>query len=180
MAGIFRLYDLPMQDSENIDFIKVGADKLSAGMLVVASDVAGTYLDAQGSLYTPVKPTTVADANLAIVAPEDYYHDALGNRLNVEDPTVIEFTTGDRIRVIRPAMNKKYFLSNDLITGAVANGGWLIPTAGAYGWTFTSTVEDIATAKVVLYVEQINVNDTFVGLASVTGVKVRVVRALGI
>jgi hypothetical protein len=180
MAGIFRLYDLPMQDNENIDFIKVGADKLSAGMLVVANDVEGTYLDGEGALYTPVKPATVGDANLAIVAPEDYYHDAYGNRINIDDPTQKEFTTGDRIRVIRPAMNKKYFISNDLITGTVAAKGYLIPTAGGYGWTYSATDITTGSPKVVLYIEQANVKDTFVGLSAVTGVRVRVVRVAGL
>lgn len=180
MAGIFRLYDLPMFDSENIDFIKVGSDSLSAGNLVVAKDVAGTYLDGQGSLYTPVQPATVGDSNLAIVAPEEYYHDSEGNRISIDDPTKKVFTAGDRIRVIRPALNKKYFLSNDLITGTPAAGGYLIPTATAYGWTYSATDISTGSPKVVLYIEQINVNDTFVGLAPVTGVKVRVVRAAGL
>lgn len=179
MAGIFRLYDLPMQDYENIDFIKVGTDSLSAGMVVVAKDVTGTYLDGEGALYSPVQVHTIADKNLAIVAPEDYYHDAQGNRINIDDPTVKVFTTGDRIRVIRPAMNKKYFLSNDLITGTVAAGGYLIPTADAYGWTYSATDITTGTPSVVLYIEQINVKDTFVGLGAVTGVRVRVVRVSG-
>ena len=180
MAGIFRLYDLPMQDNENIDFVKVGTDSLSAGMAVVATDVVGTYLDGQGALYTPVKPAAVTDANIAIVAPEEYYHDAQGNRISIDDPTVKVFTTGDRIRVIRPAMNKKYFMSNDLITGTPVAGGYLIPTASAYGWTFAADLTAVGTAKVALYIEQINVNDTFVGLASIAGVRVRVVRATGV
>lgn len=180
MAGIFRLYDLPMQDQENIDFVKVKTDTLSAGMLIVANDLEGTYIDGLGAVYTPGKPSAVSDANLAIVAPEEYYIDAMGNRIPVTDPTKFDFTTGNIVRIVRPAMNKKYFVSNDLITGTPAKSGWLIPTASAYGWTFTSTVGDIANAKVVLYVEQINVKDTFIGLAPVTGVRVRVIRATGV
>jgi hypothetical protein len=180
MAGIFRLYDLPMYDNENIDFIKVATDNLSNGMAVVAKDVVGTFLDGQGALYNPVQPVTVGDAYVAIVASESYYHDLQGNRISIDDPTVKVFTTGDRIRVIRPALNKKYFMSNDLITGTPAVGGYLIPTAGAYGWTYSATDITTGSPKVVLYIEQINVNDTFVGLASVTGVKVRVVRASGV
>jgi hypothetical protein len=176
MAGIFRLYDLPMYDNENIDFVKVGTDDLSAGMVVIAKDVAGTYLDAQGALYTPVKNSAIADKNLAIVAPEEYYHDSDGNRINIDDPTLKVFKSGDRVRVIRPAMNKKYFLSNDLITGTPAAGGYLIPTAGEYGWTYSATDITTGTPSVVLYIEQINVKDTFVGLSAVTGVRVRVVR----
>ena len=176
MAGIFKAYD-PMQDYENIDFVKVGTDSLSAGMLVVANDVAGTYLDGQGSLYTPVKPSTGAEYNLAIVSPAEYYHDAQGYRIDIDDPTVMTFTTGDRIRVIRPAVNKKYFLSNDLITGTVAAGGYLVPTASSYGWTYSATIPTSPVPTVVLYIEQINVNDNFVGLASVAGVKARCVRA---
>lgn len=180
MAGIFRAYDLPMFDSENIDFVKVGTDSLSAGNVVIAKDVVGTYLDGQGSLYTPVKNTTGAEADLAIVAPEDYYHDADGNRISIDDPTKKVFTTGDRVRVLRPALNKKYFISADQVTGTPAAGGYLVPTVGGYGWTYAAAIPTSSPIPTVaLYIEQINVKDTFVGLAAVTGLKVRCVRAAG-
>lgn len=180
MAGIFRLYDLPMFDNENIIFVKVGDDDLSAGMVVVANAVEGTYLDAEDALYTPTQVAAVSDGNLAIIAPEEYYKDSDGNRINIDDPTKKVFTSGDRIRAIRPALNKTYFISNDLITGTPATGGYLIPTADAYGWTYSATDITTGSPKFVLYIEQINVKDTFVGLAAVTGVKVRVVRAAGL
>lgn len=180
MAGIFRLYDLPVQDLENIDEIKVGTDSLSAGMVVIAKDVVGTYLDGAGALYNPVKNTTGAEPDLAIVVPEDYYHDAQGNRLDIDDPTVKVFTTGDRIRIVRPALNKKYFVSSDLVTGTPAVGGYLIPSVGAYGWTYAASIPTTAPIPTVaLYIEQINVKDTFVGLSAVTGLRVRCVRAAG-
>lgn len=176
MAGIFREYDLPKFDTENIIFVKVGTDSLSAGNVVVANDVVGTYLDGQGALYTPVQVSDIANGNLAIVAPDEYYHDSDGNRLNIDDPTKKVFTTGDRIKAIRPVVGKHYFVSSDLITGTAAAGKYLIPTKDAYGWTVTTDIST-GTPKFVLYIEEINVKDTFVGLAAVTGVRVRVVRA---
>lgn len=180
MAGIFREYDLPKFDTENIIFVKVGTDDLSAGNVVVAKDVAGTYLDAQGALYTPAQATAVGDGNLAIIAPDEYYHDSDGHRIDIDDPTKKVFKSGDRIKAIRPVLNKHYFISNDLITGTVAAGGYLLPTANAYGWTYAASDISTGTPKLVLYIEEINVKDTFVGLAAVTGVRVRVVRASGL
>lgn len=180
MAGIFREYDLPRFDTENIVFVKVGTDSLSAGMAVVAKDVVGTFLDGAETLYTPVKPATVGDTDIVIVAPDGYYHDSDGNRLNIDDPTKKVFTTGDRIKAIRPTMNKHFFMSNDLITGTIAAGSYLIPTAGGYGWTVSATDITTGSPKVVLYIEEINVKDTFVGLSAITGVRVRVVRAASV
>jgi len=174
MAGIFKPYDV-MQDYENIDFIQVATDTLQNGYAVVADALVGTYLDGYGAIYTPGKPTSATPTNIAIVCAEEYYQDANGNRIDINDPTLLTFTTGQRIRIIRPAMNKKYFMSNDLITGTPVVGQYVIPTASAYGWTVATTLT--STDTVALKIEEINVNDYFVGLASVSGVRLRVTRA---
>lgn len=175
-SGIFRTYDV-MNDYENIDFVQVATDTLQNGFLVGADTIVGTFLDGNGALYNPTKPVAITDANLAIVCAEEYYQDELGNRINVSDPTVLTFKTGQRVRIIRPAMNKKYFVSNGLITGTVVVGQYLIPTAGAYGWTVAADLT--GNPKVALKIEEINVNDTFVGLQAVAGVRVRCTRVLG-
>lgn len=174
-SGIFRPYDV-MNDFENIDMIQVGTDTLQNGYLVVADTLVGTFLDGNGALYNPVMPAAITATNLAIVCAEEYYQDALGNRIDVSDPTQLTLITGQRARVLRPAVNKKYFVSNGLITGTPAVGSYLIPTAGAYGWTVAATLVGVPT--VALKIEQINVGDTFVGLAAVLGVRVRCTRAL--
>ena len=174
-SGIFRPYDVT-NDYENVDFIQVATDTLQNGYLVQADTIVGTYLDGNGALYTPVVPAAITTTNLAIVCAEEYYQDALGNRVDVNDPTALTFTTGQRIRILRPAVNKKYFVSNSLITGTIAVGSYLIPSVGAYGWTIASTLG--ATVSVALKIEEINVGDTFVGLQSVSGVRVRCTRVL--
>jgi hypothetical protein len=176
MAGIFRTYDV-MQDYQNIDFVKVGADTLQNGYVVVADTVVGTYLDGQGALYNPVKPSAITVANVGIVCAEEYYEDELGNRISISDPTVLSFTTGKRVRILRPSLNKTYFCSNDLITGTPVVGSYLIPTADDYGWTVAADLTGNPT--VALKIEEINVKDTFVGLAAVTGVRLRATRVLG-
>lgn len=175
-SGIFRPYDV-MNDYENIDFIQVATDTLQNGYLVQADTIVGTYLDGNGALYNPVLPAAITTANLAIVCAEEYYQDALGNRVDVNDPTVLTFTTGQRVRILRPALNKKYFVSSALITGTPAVGSYLIPTAGAYGWTVVVSPLGV-TVTVGLKIEEINVGDTFVGLQSVSGVRVRCTRVL--
>lgn len=176
MAGIFRTLDV-MQDAHNIDFIQVGATNLQNGYLVVADTTVGTYVSGNGDLYNPAFPTANTDANLAIVCAEEYYQDADGHRINVNDPTKLIFTSGQRVRVIRPVVNKKYWMSNDLITGTPVAGQYLIPTANAGGWTFSATIP--ANVKFALKIEELNVADTFVGLGAITGTRVRCVRALG-
>lgn len=176
-SGIFRPYDYPMFDGENIDFVKVGTDTLQNGYLVVADEIVGTYLDGYGGLYNPTKPAAITDANLAVVCAEEYYEDELGNRIDIDDPTVIQFTTGKRIRVLRPALNKKYFATNGLISGNLAVGAYVIPTASSYGFTIAEDLID--NPKLAFKIEEINVKDTFVGLQAQTGVRLRCVRALG-
>jgi hypothetical protein len=176
MAGIFKTYDV-MQDYENIDFILVGSDDLENGYLVIADALSGTYLNGFGSVYTPAKPSAITNANIAIVCAEEYYQDAEGNRINITDPTVLTFTEGQRIRVLRPALNKKYFASASLYTGVAVVGKYLIPTAASYGFTVADDLT--GNPKVALKIEEINVKDTFVGLAAVTGIRVRCVRANG-
>lgn len=176
MAGIFRPYDVA-QDYQNVEFVKVSTDTLEMGYAVVANAIAGTYLSGEGSLYTPVKPTAVTVANVAVVCPEEYYEDSMGNRLNITDPTVQTYATGSVIRILRPALNKHYFMSNGLITGTIAAGAYLVPTANAYGWTIAADLT--GNPKTAFVIEEINIKDTFAGLAAVTGVKLRCVRVLG-
>jgi len=174
MAGIFRPYDV-MQDYENIDFVQVATDTLQNGYVVKADALVGTYLDGYGALYVPVKPVAITDTNIAIVCAEEYYQDVNGNRVDINDPTLLTFATGARIRILRPALNKKYFVSNDLVTGTPAVGSYLVPTASSYGFTVAATLVGVPT--VAFKIEQINVGDTFVGLAAVMGMRVRVTRA---
>lgn len=176
MAGIFKPYDV-MQDYENIDFIKVGSTTLENGFTVVANSISGTYLDGFGAVYTPATPTAVTDANLAIVCAEEYYQDSLGNRINITDPTVLTFYENQIVRVLRPALNKKYFISNGLVTGVPSINKYLIPTVGGETFTVANNLSD--NPKLAFKIEETSVKDTFVGLSAVTGVRVRCVRADG-
>jgi hypothetical protein len=177
MAGVFHAYDVA-QDYNNIDFVKVGTDTLQNGYAVVATTLAGSYNDGFGDIYNPTKPAAITDTDIAIVDAEDYYQDELGNRIDIDDPTVITFKTGARVRVFRPVLHKKYFASNDTYTGTAAVGSYLIPTANSYGWTVASDLTD--NPKVAFLIEAINVKDYFVGLQALTGVRLRCVRQQGI
>lgn len=182
MAGIFREYDLNTQ-YENIDFVQVATDTLQNGYIVVANDLVGSYNDGFGDVYTPVEPTDVSNTDLAIVCSPEYYQDAYGNRVNIDDPTKITFATGQRIRVLRPTLNKKYFISNGLVSGTVAKGKYVYSAAtstgsvSSYTWTVGTTIP--ASATIAFYVEADTVNDTFVGLTPVTGARIRCVRSAG-
>jgi hypothetical protein len=177
---IFRQYDLPQYDTENILAVKTGTDTLAGGYCVVATAVAGTYLDGLGAVYTPTQVAAITDKSLAIVdVGSMYYHDSNGNRINTDDPTAIATFTGDRVKAVRPILNKHYYMTTDLVTSgtqaAIAAGAYLIPTASSYLWTATADITT-GTPSLALLIEEINVKDTFVGLSASTGMRVRVVR----
>jgi hypothetical protein len=174
---VFREYEASMYDPQNIITLKVGTDTLAGGYCVQANAVAGTYLDGYGAVYTPAQVSNINATDVALVDTNAlYYHDVLGNRLDIDDPTVKAAYTGDLVRAIRPTRNKHYFMSNDIVaSGTIAAGSYLIPTANSYLWTVTTDITT-GTPKYVFLIEEINVKDTFVGLSAITGMRVRCVR----
>lgn len=176
-----RTYDVA-QDYENIITAKVGTDELESGFLVVAKDLAGTFNSKDRAVYEVSQATGTDDGDYAIIMPEEYYEDEQGNRIDISNPTAIVYRTNQRVRALRPAMNKKYFFTSGLVTTASATaavkGAYLVPTANDFKWTAVASAG--VTDKVVLRIEEVGVKDTWIGLEAPTGLRVRVVRALGI
>lgn len=176
-----RTYDVA-QDYENLVTAKVGTDDLESGFLVVAKNLAGAFNSKDRNVYEVEQPTGTEDGDYAIIMPEEYYEDEQGNRINIANPTAIVYRQDQRVRALRPIMNKKYFFSAGLVTTAstasAVVGNYLVPTADDYKWTAVASAG--ATDKLVLRIEETGVKDSWIGLEAPAGLRVRVVRSLGI
>lgn len=150
MANVAFLKDV-YGDNHEIIYVKVPASTtLDDGNLVVA-DTLSTVSD-EGDVYTATQATANTADNLAIIVGEEYYQDDEGNRINITDPTKIDYSAGQIVRAIRPSVGRKFAISNDaLASGSVTVGQYVIPTANSYELTPAASIP--ADVKFALKVE---------------------------
>lgn len=159
-------------DNHEVIYVQSAAATLDDGMVVAATTLS--TVEGEGDIYVVTTPVANTDVDLAIVVGEEFYQTANGDRLNITDPTKIDYPVGTVVRGIRPNVGRRFALSTGTYTGSPVLGEFLIPTAGATTWAASATIP--ADVKLVLKVEFIG-NISFKGNTPITGVVARVVVA---
>lgn len=156
---------------DNYEIISVkSASTLDDGMVLVANTLSTAY--DEGDVYVGTTPVANTDGGLVIVCAEEFYQDQYGNRVNITDPTKIDYPAGTVVRAFRPAVGRKFAISTGAITGTTNVGQYIIPTAGSTQWTASATIP--ANVKFALLVEYKG-NISSKGNAPITGIVGRVV-----
>ncbi len=159
-------------DTDNIISVTIPAGStLSDGACVQASALNE---DKGNDLYDAIVPTANTLDYLAIIAGDEYYQDALGNRIEITNPTNIEYQAGSRVRAYRLPKARRWDISNGAIVGTPVVGQFLIPTANSEDWTVSASVD--AAVNYAFIIEKIDVNITYTGLTALKGVVARVVK----
>lgn len=159
-------------DDYELIYVK-GSATLDDGNLVVATTLSTDSFEE--GVYTATQATANTASSLAMIVAEEYYEDANGNRINITDPTDITYRSGTIIRAIRPAVGRRFAISNSAVgSGTPAVGQFLVPTANDFEFTAATTLAD--DINFALRVEAINENISFKGNTPIVGVEAIVVR----
>ncbi len=148
------------------------AATLDDGEVVVATTLSTVY--GEGDVYTATTPVANTDGDLVMVLGEEFYQDAFGNRINITDPTKIDYPAGTIVRAVRPNTGRRFAISSGAYTGTPVLAQYLIPTAGAKTWAASATIP--ASVKFALKVDFIG-NISSKGNTPIAGVVARVVTA---